>query len=75
MLTPNVVSRKGDLRPSQAVQRTEHEPRHTGEPPPTPTSLGRMITITITVAADGSDLTQLTETHREEGFPDWGTAA
>ncbi len=28
-----------------------------------------------TVAADGSDLTQLTETHREEGFPDWGTAA
>jgi TolB protein len=28
----------------------------------------------FTVGADGSDLTQLTDTHREEGFPDWGTA-
>jgi TolB protein len=28
----------------------------------------------FTVAADGSDLVQLTDTHREEGFPDWGTA-
>jgi Tol biopolymer transport system component len=28
----------------------------------------------FTVAADGSDLQQLTDTHREEGFPDWGTA-
>ena len=27
-----------------------------------------------TIAADGSGLTQLTDTHREEGFPDWGTA-
>jgi TolB protein len=28
----------------------------------------------FTIGADGSGLTQLTDTHREEGFPDWGTA-
>jgi len=28
----------------------------------------------FTIAADGSDLQQLTDTHREEGFPNWGTA-
>jgi TolB protein len=28
----------------------------------------------FTIAADGSDLQQLTDTHREEGFPTWGTA-
>ena len=28
----------------------------------------------FTIAANGSDLRQLTDTHREEGFPNWGTA-
>jgi Tol biopolymer transport system component len=28
----------------------------------------------FTISADGSDLRQLTDTHREEGFPNWGTA-
>jgi TolB protein len=28
----------------------------------------------FTIAADGSGLTQLTDTNREEGFPDWGIA-
>jgi Tol biopolymer transport system component len=29
----------------------------------------------FTAAADGSDLVQITETRREDGFPDWGPAA